>query len=105
MLSRMGYHVGNRQGVATPIRRKILEYAVTNSIPVPNPLEIDRWGEPSTEKRLKMVAESLAFFVRKNKRLHDERLAKAIIEWEEDLDWLKKTYYEPNSYKFNWPRC
>jgi hypothetical protein len=52
-----------------------------------------------------MVAESLAFFVRKNKRLHDERLAKAIIEWEEDLDWLKKTYYEPNSYKFNWPRC
>jgi hypothetical protein len=103
VLARLGYHVGN-EGEKTTKRRIILERAVNGILPfVPNPAYMDEWGEPGTEQRLGKLAMTIAFFVRDKKKYKDEKYAKAIIEWEEDLEWLRKEHYSASRHKFSWP--
>lgn len=103
LLARMRYHVG-KDGVPTPLRRTILAQVVEGEIPpIPNPTYMDDWGDAGTEKRLQKLVNSLVFFVTDNMRFKDAARAKAIIEWQEDLDWLKTTYYKPRGYAFRWP--
>lgn len=58
------------------------------------------WGGPSTKQRIYCTAKHLAWLIGFQGRDKPE----AAKKWREDLDWLKKTYYDPRSYSFYWPR-
>lgn len=104
ILAVMGYRVGKHEGVQTKIRRIILDRAVNGPLPpLANLAHLHEWGAPGSEKRLSKIARMICFFLIKNMSYDDENYAKAIIEWREDMDWLKKTYYEPRNCTFKWP--
>jgi hypothetical protein len=64
---------------------------------------LNEWGEPKTARRLQKLAESIAAFTRNAKRRNEKNFSKAIQDWEADLAYLKKTYYD-NRFSFRWPR-
>jgi hypothetical protein len=102
VLSRMGYAVG-KSGLSQRKRREVLDRVFNDELPFLNSDEyMSQWGLPSTPTRLRKMAESLAAFARNAKRNSPESFAFAIEHWEEDLDYLKMTYYLP-SCVFGWP--
>lgn len=51
MLATLGYHVGH-SGEKRPTRRAILDYLMTEQLPmVDNPVYVAEWGEPSSKRR------------------------------------------------------
>jgi hypothetical protein len=60
------------------------------------------WGEPKSINRLKKLADSLATFARNARRRRSSDMDHAIAEWEEDLKYLKDTYYT-GRFRFDWP--
>jgi len=104
LLKYMGYAVG-ANGESISKRREILastyELAVLPNIDSPE--YIRSWGNSNCAARLKKMADAIAAFVRNQKRKSYPSY-EAINDWEEDLNWLKKTYYTGRyDYKFNWP--
>ena len=104
LLSYMGYHVGNTQGVVTGKRRKILTEVFYGPVPPLFPrYYLEQWGAPSSAHRLRKLAETLASFVRNAKRRHNsDSLAKAIDQWTDDLEYLYLDYYV-DKFHFAWP--
>lgn len=105
-LSAMGYRVG-MQGPTDEDRQAILDRAYKGMIPPVNSAEyMSRWGKPQTSCRLERMAELIAAMVRLKKRQSQTNFALAIDEWERDLSYLKKTYYD-GCYDgidgFSWP--
>jgi hypothetical protein len=104
-LRRMGYKVGN-EGERTEERRKILEEVFTiahGAFPGTYPLGyLDSWGQPESGMRLEKMANSIATFCRNHKR-RSNRSQQAINDWEADLKWLKKNFYHPTHFSFDWP--
>lgn len=85
-------------------RRQILDNIFLGSLPViENTIYLEEWGEPSTERRLQKLAESIAAFTRNAKRRNTTKFRKAIQDWETDLAYLKQTYHD-ECFKFQWPR-
>lgn len=89
MLHELGYKVG-QEGERTPIRRQILKQVVEMDLPlVSSPAYTNEWGTPGSQQRF-----------RKLTRFLEERLSnpayrdmdKALIEWSEDLEWVRQTY-------------
>jgi len=101
LLRHLGYGVGAK-GVSRSERRQILRNVFTKS--VPNVLSLDHmaeWGKPNTRTRLQKLANSIASFAKIQKRKEcpsDE----AIKNWEDDLAWLKETFYHAK-FTFSWP--
>jgi len=60
------------------------------------------WGEPNSTKRLQKLARSIAAFTRLAKGRGGD-FTKAIHDWEADLAYLKRTYYN-NRFSFRYPR-
>ena len=60
------------------------------------------WGDRKTGPRLKKIADSLATFAKNAKRNSYVNYDVAISEWEADLKYLKKTFYD-NWGGFPWP--
>jgi hypothetical protein len=91
MLSALGYHVGHSHGVPAAIRHRILRHLLEGELPlVQSPAYTDEWGEPKSPTRygkLIRTLESLANDPRLDAQLNME---KAIIEWREDIDWVKQ---------------
>jgi hypothetical protein len=52
---------------------------------------------------LREVAEHIAWLIRLAKRRRDDKMDEAIDNWESDLEWLYKEYYENSVYSFIWP--
>jgi hypothetical protein len=105
-LSAMGYRVG-MQGPADGDRQAILDRAYQGTIPPVNSAEyMSRWGKPKTSSRLERMANLIAANVRLKKRQDQTTFALAINEWERDLSYLKKIYYD-GCYDgidgFSWP--
>lgn len=100
-LKYLGYAVGQR-GLTTPERQAILKEAYSTNVPndFPRPYR-EAWGRPSSSVRLQKMAESIAAFCR-NARRRPHAMQLAISQWETDLDWLKRTYYD-GRYRFVWP--
>ena len=101
LLKYMGYQVGEN-GVSSKKRRNILEKIYTSQIP--NLFHHDymkEWGEPLSVTRMKKLSNTIASLARNNKRKQHPPL-QAIREWEDDLDWLKKSFYIQTFY-FKWP--
>ena len=102
LLSFLGYAVG-QTGAFTSERRRVLDYTYNKIIPRVHSHEyMEEWGEPQTSQRLKKIARSIASFARTAKRKVNSDMQMAITEWEQDLSYLKKTYYK-GIYDFSWP--
>jgi hypothetical protein len=103
MLRHYGYKVGI-QGLDESERLKILDSIFLYPlIPMDDSEYVNEWGEPNTARRLQKLAESIAAFTRNAKRRNESSFSKAIQDWEADLAYLKKAYYD-NCFSFTWPR-
>ena len=101
LLKHMGYSVG-RSGLPGGDRQRILKAAFTDALPkVIPPEDLAEWGAPRSAERLRKIACSLAAFCR-NARRRSRPPEQAIKDWEQDLRWLKRTYYE-GRFSFRWP--
>jgi hypothetical protein len=102
LLSFMGYRVGHN-GVPASHRRDILDYIYHETVPRVHSAEYMRsWGIPKSRDRLKKMADSIAAFTRNARRNLFADMSAAIDDWEADLVYLKRTYYD-RKYDFRWP--
>lgn len=103
LLRFMGYQVGSTNGVATIVRRRMLEEIFEGALPpVFEPYYLEKWGGPESPMRLQQMAESIAAFTRNAKRRRDSRYRDAIRAWEGDLRFLYEQYYV-DRFHFAWP--
>ena len=101
LLKYMGYSVG-RSGLPARDRRRILKSVFTGTLPNVTAADyMAQWGKPRSEVRLAKMARSIAAFCR-NARRKARRPDQAIDQWEQDLHWLKRTYYD-GRFSFRWP--
>jgi hypothetical protein len=89
MLSALGYHVGEKGERAT-IRRKILARAIEGELPmIGSPAYTAEWGAPNSRQRYRKLTNFLQAQITNPAYVN---MAKAIIEWSEDLDWVEQNY-------------
>ena len=92
VLSVVGYKVGN-EGEKTSIRRKLLDFIMTENLPpVGSPAYMAEWGEKMSKERYRKLHRVIRVLASSGKTLGN--MDKAVIEWEEDLDYLE------NNWKF-----
>jgi hypothetical protein len=102
LLKFMGYAVG-QNGAYRNRRQQVLDYVFNEKVPKVQSKEyMAEWGEPKSVDRLKKLADSLAAFARNARRRRSSDMDHAIAEWEEDLKYLKDTYYT-GRFRFDWP--
>jgi hypothetical protein len=102
LLGYLGYQVG-LTGLVRESRKEILDRVYQDALPLVNsPQYMSEWGTPYSGPRLHKMADSVATFCRNAKRNDPDRLAIAIDDWEEDLAYLKRSYYD-GRYDFYWP--
>jgi len=53
---------------------------------------------------LKKVANHIAFLIHMNQRRNDSKMSHAVKCWREDLEWLKREFYQKGGGRFIWPR-
>jgi WYL domain len=103
LLRHYGYKVG-MNGLPESERWEILDTVFLHPLlQMDNAAYLSEWGEPKSAKRLQKLAESIAAFTRNAKRRNRGSFSKAIQDWETDLAYLKRTYYN-NRYSFQYPR-
>jgi len=102
LLKYMGYKVG-RSGMDEAERREILHHVLHAAVlpPVTSPSYMREWGGPRSGERLLKMANSIAAFCRNEKR-KSRPSEDAVSDWENDLEWLRKTYYK-GRFRFQWP--
>ena len=105
-LSHLGYKVGKSSPLSKEGRRRKLRKALQCDASALQGLgseeERREWGAAESRERLLKMAHSIAAFCR-NSRRKDQDFSVAIAHWEEDLAWLKETYYQPRASSFPWP--
>jgi len=89
-------------GLSESDRRKILDTVFLRPLVHMDDVYLREWGEPNTAKRLQKLAKSIAAFTRIAKRHNNSRFSKAIQDWETDLAYLRRTYYD-NRFSFQYP--
>jgi hypothetical protein len=95
----MGYAVGDK-GLPRNQRRAILRAAFEEDIPTVGSAEyMAQWSQPATPARLEKIANFLAANCQNLKR-KGKGTEKAVAEWEDDLRWLKETFYD----RLKWPQ-
>jgi hypothetical protein len=100
-LKLLGYTVGVNGQIQWE-RQKTLRAAFTGSLPRANSADyMAKWGRPQSGERLEQIAIEIAAFVRSRKRQRNPPIV-AIEHWEEDLAWLKETFYR-GKFRFSWP--
>lgn len=102
LLRTLGYRVGV-EGLGETRRRDLLEDVYTQPLAIlrGHPQEA-QWGQPTSSRRLHKLANVVAAFARNAKRRRSQPQI-AISEWEADLRFLKKQFYDGH-YDFQWPR-
>ncbi|ELF6478975.1 hypothetical protein RAX56_002038 [Vibrio fluvialis] len=104
MLSAVGYSVGMINGLGIKQRQELLSHVYSQVLPLVDSRQyVAEWGEPSSSKRLKKMAETIAALVRNAKRKKND-MSVAIFEWEQDLAWLKEKYYLQHKFVWIWPK-
>ena len=103
MLSLLGYHVGQTNGVSPAMRRAILDRIFSGGLPPVLPsAQLAEWDLPLASGRLKKMADCLASFCRLAKRQDGRQMHDAIADWEADLAYLYDRYYV-GRFHFGWP--
>jgi hypothetical protein len=103
VLRLMGYQVGQTNGKADSDRIAILNRVYKLRLPpvLSQALTIP-WSLPNSGPRLQKMAESIAIFTRNAKGRRAADLSQAISEWERDLKYLRREFYE-GVYDFPYP--
>jgi len=65
-----------------------------------SPLEQKDWGMPGSSTRLEKIATHIARQI--SLRINRTEYHVAVREWQADLDWLEKQFYQ-KSFRFGWP--
>lgn len=103
LLRHYGYKVG-MNGLPESKRWEILDTVFLRPLlHIDNVVYLSEWGEPNSARRLQKLADSIAAFARNAKRRNKSSFNKAIQDWETDLAYLKRTYYN-NRFSFQYPR-
>ncbi|MBE9212911.1 WYL domain-containing protein [Plectonema cf. radiosum LEGE 06105] len=104
LLKHYGYKVG-MSGLSQRERWEILDTVFLQPllINIDNVAYLKEWGEPKSARRLKKIVDSIATFTRNAKRRNQSSFSKAIEDWETDLTYLKRNYYD-NRFSFQYPR-
>lgn len=102
-LRQYGYKVGANR-LSEGQRRQILDSVFLEPFPFVNDTAYLReWGEPNTAQRLRKLANCIATFARNAKRRRLSSYRESIQDWEADLAYLKRTYYD-GRFDFGWSR-
>lgn len=102
MLKAVGYRVG-ACGLSKDERLEILKNVYSQRLPlIESSQYVSEWAEAHTSARLKKMAFTLAALTRNAKR-KGHNMSAAVRDWEHDLRWLKKNFYEQYSSEWNWP--
>ncbi len=89
MLHELGYHVGEN-GERREIRRRILKHVLEGELPLVSSIAYTlEWGSPGTKQRYWKLTRFLEGQIANRAY---EYMEKAIIEWSEDLDWVREPY-------------
>jgi len=99
-----GYHVGRHHGEQTELRQAILARCYRQPLmPAFAADELKPWGEPATGRRLQKIASFISAQIRDKSDKPD--MEDAVSDWRNDLDYMQRTFYAPNSEKmpFAWP--
>lgn len=104
-LKMFGYTVGKTNGWPPNKRKNFLSDFMTYVLPVQVTQTYgDKYGEPNSPKRLQAVANLLASLTVAAKRKGSASMRYAIEDWENDLNYLKRDFYEGKGLKFYpWP--
>ena len=90
MLAELGYHVGEN-GEKTAIRRTILARALEGELPmIASPAYTAGWGAANSSQRYRKLTNFLQ--AQSTTKPAFANMAKAKIEWSEDLDWVRQNY-------------
>jgi hypothetical protein len=93
MLATLGYRVGNANGEKTPNRRLILKLLLERQLPmVGSPAYTDEWGAPESSRRYEKLTRFLESQLNNPGNINRPNMEKAMIEWGEDLEWVRRTY-------------
>lgn len=106
-LKRLGYTVGKTSGLPQSERRSLLRTAFElerSALPGQYPeWYLQEWGHAESSTRLKKLADKIAWSCRSYRKRDDKDFDTAIDHSENDLAWLKDTFYNPLTYDFEWP--
>lgn len=89
-----GYSVGKGKEDESWRRGRLAIVFESSEIEFPEPKYKVEWHTPKSGRRLEKMANCLAAFCRLQRQREDVRWALAIEQWEADLAWLKRTYYD-----------
>lgn len=105
LLKHVGYAVGVNGKLKSHRREKLEKVFGLKVLPkLISFAYIAQWGSPRSSLRLKKMAYSIASFCRNDKRRRWAIMKTAIANYEDDLAWLKMTYYDGRfDEKFRWP--
>jgi hypothetical protein len=104
VLSYVGYNVGIN-GQVREGRQQILQRVFERELPlVHSPQHMAQWDVTKSAPRLKKIAESIAAFCRNAKRRQRANMKRTIDNYQDDLEWLKRTFYDGRfDGSFRWP--
>ena len=103
IFSYVGYRVGKTNGVDRQTRHSILECIYKLNLPnVKSKKYMQEWGKPCSENRLQKMVNVLSRFSVNAKNRNQIVMMLAISEWEDDLFYLYKEFYE-GKFNFSWP--
>ena len=95
MMARLGYHVGEGQGLTLQGRREIVDLVMTERLPFfHSPMYVKEWGEPKTKERYEKLER---FFQGMLGGAYSGDVDRALDEWGKDLEYLEQTY--KNKYR------
>lgn len=90
MLATLGYHVGVNDGETTIARRRILKHTLERDLPLVDSFSYTmEWGPPNSTKRYSKL---IQFLQSQLANPANSSHGRAILEWNEDLDWVKHNY-------------
>ncbi len=103
MLAHLGYHVGRTKGEPSTYRQFTLRRIFERALPAAfDKAHMDEWGPEGSSHRLRKMAECIANFTKNAKRKRSDSYDDAILEWEQDLQYLHDNYYV-GKFSFGWP--
>jgi hypothetical protein len=99
----LGYTVGKTDGLPASSRRLILDRCFSGQLPpFQSVAELRKWGGPKSSGRLRKMAYHIATLAKNFKKMPSRGYDDAIADWEDDLNYLRDTYYV-QYFHFSWP--
>lgn len=97
-------HSAGRDARTRRSRRAALARAYAQPVPADGLGRLSRRaGAPKSSTRRRRIAFSMATQIRLDSEKTTADMSLALLHWQDDLEWLRETYYEPCDPSFTWP--